>query len=148
MKLNLDPDRRLLRQFAWASLILFPAIACFLAWRHDLPLPWVLVLIGVGVLIAVVELLLKEALGAFGALLEKLIPRLVFQLLTLVAYPIGFVVSHVLMATIFYLVMTPIALVFRLVGRDALRRKLEPDQASYWHDRGPARDPSSYFKLY
>ena len=148
MKLNLDPDRRMLRQFAWASLCLFPAVAGYLAWRHDLPLPWVLVLVGVGLLVAFVELVLAEALGAFGALLEKLIPRLLFQILSVVAFPIGFVLSHVLMATIFYLVITPIGLCFRLVGRDALGRKLEPGRASYWHSRGPARDASSYFKLY
>ena len=148
MKLNLNPDRRLLRQFAWSSLFLFPAIAGVLAWQYDLPLRWVLALTGVGVLVAVVELVLAEVLGAFGALLEKLIPRSLFQLLTLVAFPIGFVLSQVLMALIFYLLFTPIGLFFRLIGRDAMGLKPDPGKTSYWHDRGPARSPASYFKLY
>ena len=148
MKLNLDPDRRVLRQFAWASLCLFPAAAVFLALQHDLPTVWVVALCGIGVLVAIVELVLVDLLGSFGALLEKLIPRALFQILGVVAFPIGFVISHVLMAAIFFLVMTPIGLCFRLVGRDALGRKLEPNRTSYWRDRGPARDPSSYFKLY
>ena len=148
MKLNLVPDRRVLRQFAWASLCLFPAVAGFLAWQHDLPMAWVLTLIGIGVLVAIVELVLVDLLGAFGVLLEKLIPRALFQILSVVAFPIGFVLSHVLMAAIFFLVMTPIGLCFRLASRDALGRKLEPSRTSYWRDRGPARDPSSYFKLY
>ena len=148
MKLNLDPDRRMLRQFAWASLFLFPAAAGFLAWQHDLPRAWVLALTGIGLLVAIVELVLVNLLGAFGAVLEKVIPRALFQILSVVAFPIGFVLSHVLMAAIFFLVMTPIGLCFRLVNRDALGRKLEPDRTSYWRDRGPARDPSSYFKLY
>ena len=59
-----------------------------------------------------------------------------------------YVLQTVVMAAIFFLVMTPIGLCFRLVGRDALGRKLEPNRTSYWRDRGPARDPSSYFKLY
>ena len=138
----------MLRQFAWASLILFPTIAGYLTLRHDLPLAWALALAGIGLLVAIVELVLAEMLGAFGALLEKLIPRALFQLLSVVAFPIGFVISHVLMAAIFYLVLTPIGLCFRLVGRDALGRKLEPNRASYWHDRGPNRDLSAYFKLY
>ena len=148
MKLNLDPDRRVLRQFAWASLVLFPTLAGFLSWQRGLPWAWVVTLIGIGVLVAVVELVLVDLLGSFGGLLEKLIPRALFQILSVVAFPIGFVISHVLMGAIFYLVMTPIGLCFRLVSRDALGRKLEPDRTSYWRDRGPARDPSSYFKLY
>ncbi|HZN41343.1 MAG TPA: hypothetical protein VFD82_21225 [Planctomycetota bacterium] len=148
MKLNLDPDRRVMRQFAWASLVLFPAVAGFLSWQHDLPRAWVVTLIGIGVLVAVVELVLVDLLGSFGALLEKLIPRALFQILSVVAFPIGFVLSHVLMAAIFFLVMTPIGLCFRLFSRDALGRKLEPNRTSYWRDRGPARDASSYFKLY
>ena len=148
MRLNLSPDRRVLRQFAWASLVLFPTLAGFLSWQHDLPWVWVVTLIGIGVLVAVVELVLVDLLGSFGGLLEKLIPRALFQILSVVAFPIGFVLSHVLMGAIFYLVMTPIGLCFRLVSRDALGRKLEPNRTSYWRDRGPARDPSSYFKLY
>lgn len=148
MKLNLDPDRRILRQFAWASLFLFPAVAGFLSWQQGLPMAWVVTLIAVGVSVALVELVLVDLLGAFGVLLEKLIPRSVFQILSVVAFPIGFVLSHVLMAAIFFLVMTPIGLCFRLVSRDALGRKLEPNRTTYWRDRGPARDPSSYFKLY
>src|SRR5262245_39719407 len=131
----------MLRQFAWASLFLFPAAAGFLAWRSDLRMAWVMTGIGIGVLVATVELVLVDLLGSFGALLEKLIPRALFQILSVVAFPIGFVLSHVLMAAIFFLVMTPIGLCFRLVNRDALGRKLEPNRTSYWRDRGPARDP-------
>jgi hypothetical protein len=58
------------------------------------------------------------------------------------------VLSQVLMAVIFYLVFTPIGLCFRLAGRDAMGRKFDPKKTSYWHDRGPARSPASYFKLY
>ncbi len=149
MKLNLQPDRRLLRQFAWAALIMFPLIAGFLAWKYELPLTWVLVLCGIGVAVALVEIVIVDAIGgAFGALLEKLIPRPVYQALTLVAWPIGFVISHVLIAVIYYLVITPIALFFRLTGRDVIGKKLDPRATSYGHDRGEPRPASSYFKLY
>lgn len=148
MKLILNPGRAQVRQFALASLFLFPLIALFLAWKFGLPTTWVLVLCGLGLLVAVVEFVLAEALGAFGALLEKLIPRGLFQLLTLVAFPIGFVLSQVLMAAIFYLLFTPIGLFFRLIGRDAMGRKIDRTRTTYWHDRGPQRSPASYFKLY
>ena len=66
----------------------------------------------------------------------------------IVALPIGFVLSHVIMAIIFYLVITPIGLVFRLMGRDVLGRRMDRQRRTFWHERGPQRSPASYFKLY
>lgn len=148
MKPILQPDRRMLRQFAWASLLLLPAIAGFLSWKHGLSTQWVLVAGAVGVTIAVIELVLTVVAETAGAVLEKWIVRPIFQGLTLVAWPIGFVLSHVLIAIVYYLVITPIALVFRLVGRDAIGRRIDRDAKTYWHDRGQPRPASSYFKLY
>lgn len=148
MKLQLQPDRRMLRQFAWASLVLLPAVSFFLAWRHGLPTPWALAVGGLGVLVALAQIgafLVSEALGE---LLEKTIAKPVFQGLMLVAYPIGLVVSTVLIAAIFYVVITPIGLVFRLIGRDVMGKRLDPAKATYWHDRGAPRPADSYFKLY
>jgi hypothetical protein len=148
MKLILQPDRRMLRQFAWACLFLLPAIAGFLAWKHDLPTVWVFVAIGVGVFAALIELVLMVVAESVGLLLEKTFLRPLFQGLALVAFPIGFVLSHVLIASIYYLVVTPIALVFRLVGRDAIGRRINRHQGSYWTNRSVGRTASSYFKLY
>jgi polyferredoxin len=148
MKLQLQPDRRMLRQFAWASLVLLPAVAFFLAWRHGLPTPWALAVGGVGVLVALAQIggfLVSEALGAA---LEKAVSKPVFQGLMLVAYPIGLVVSTVLIGVIFYALITPIGLVFRLIGRDVMGKRLDKSAATYWHVRGAPRPATSYFKLY
>ena len=148
MKLQLQPDRRMLRQFAWASLFLLPAVAWFLAWRHGLPTPWALAIAGVGVLVALAQIggfLVGEAVGA---LLEKAITKPVFQGLMVVAYPIGLVVSTVLIAVIFYALITPIGLVFRAIGRDVMGRRVDRSLPTYWRDRGAPRPAASYFKLY
>jgi hypothetical protein len=47
------------------------------------------------------------------------------------------VVSSVLMALIFYGVVTPLAWVLRRTGRDLLRLRFEPAAASYWLERRP-----------
>lgn len=139
----------MLRQFAWASLVMFPAIGGYLAWRHHLPAGWAIALCAIGVAIAAVELAIVPLVGgAVGDTLEKAIPRAFYVLLTVVAAPIGFVLSQVLMALIFYLVITPIGLVFRAMGRDVLGRRRDARRASFWHDRGPPREATSYFKLY
>jgi hypothetical protein len=145
IKLNLAPERRVLAQFAWVAAIALPLLTAFVTrdtvWYRFWEWPWgsvpVLCLGGLG----------AAQLVAF--LLGVRQPtRVLYVVLMVIALPIGFVVSHVLIALVFYLVITPIALVFRLGGRDAIGRKIDRSKASYWVDRGAPRPASSYFKLY
>lgn len=64
------------------------------------------------------------------------------------AYPLGFVLSHVAMAVVYYLVITPIALVSRTVRPDRMQRKTDPRAQSHWHTRPGPRDPGSYFRQF
>lgn len=140
LKLDLNPKPQVLGQFAWIAVAGLPLIAFTVlrlcgAWSFT---HWAFLgAIAVGVL-----QLLTWLAGM------KAPTRAVFVAIMVLAFPIGFVVSQVLMAVIFYLVMTPIGLAFRLMGRDAMGRKLDRSRTSYWHDRGPVKDPASYFKLY
>jgi len=54
---------------------------------------------------------------------------------------LGWWVSRVILALLFYLVMTPIGLLLRMAGRDLLDQKLDRQAASYWIRRqtGPNR---------
>lgn len=56
------------------------------------------------------------------------------------------VVSPIVMGAIFFLIITPIALVMRLSGRDPLKRGYEPDAVSYWIDRAPLGPAPETFK--
>src|SRR5262249_48228698 len=47
------------------------------------------------------------------------------------------IVNPVVMALLFYVTVTPIALLMRLLGKDPLRLRRDPDAASYWIDRTP-----------
>jgi len=47
------------------------------------------------------------------------------------------VVSPVVMALLFYLIITPFALGMRLAGKDPLRLKYDPKVPSYWIPRAP-----------
>lgn len=141
LKLDLDPPPAKLRQFAYVAVPGLPLIAVVVlrlaghgwAFGHAA----VLATLGVGI----AQLL--ALLAGF-----RWPSRALYVVLMLVALPIGFVLSHVLMAAIFYLVFTPIGLLFKLVGRDAMSRKIVPGAVSYWTERGAPRPPSSYFKLY
>jgi hypothetical protein len=47
------------------------------------------------------------------------------------------IVGPAVMALLFFVVVTPVAVICRLLGHDPLRRKLDPAAATYWIDRVP-----------
>jgi Saxitoxin biosynthesis operon protein SxtJ len=47
------------------------------------------------------------------------------------------IVNPVAMALLFYVTVTPIALLMRMLGKDPLRLRRDPDAASYWIHRTP-----------
>lgn len=51
------------------------------------------------------------------------------------------IVSPIVLGLIYFLVITPVALGMRLRGRDALKRRFEPDRPSYWEPRDPPGPP-------
>ena len=54
---------------------------------------------------------------------------------------IGRIVSPIVLALMFYLVVTPVGLLMRLTGKDPLRLRRESSEGSYWivrHPPGPS----------
>jgi hypothetical protein len=64
------------------------------------------------------------------------------------AFPIGWTVSHVLMAFIYYVVITPIGLIIRATGRDPLLRRFDRSASTYWVHHPPPGDITRYFRQY
>lgn len=55
------------------------------------------------------------------------------------------IVSPVILGIMFYVVITPMGLVMRLLGKDPLRLRWEPNAASYWIERTPPGPPPETF---
>ncbi len=70
----------------------------------------------------------------------------VFVATQVVFFPAGWIVSHIIMFIIYFGVITPIALVFKLIGRDPLLRRFSRDRDSYWRPLRSDRPPEDYFK--
>jgi hypothetical protein len=62
--------------------------------------------------------------------------------------PVGWVVSHLLLILIYYLLLTPIGITMRIVGYDPMKRKLDKDRETYWIPHEPVSDRTQYFKQY
>ena len=110
---------------------------------------------GVAVLIGLVLLLRHKtnypfffwpgaALIAFGAVWPRVLKYPYIAWMTM-AFALGFVMSQVILTLIFFLLVTPISLLARLVGKDFLNRKLDRQATTHWIPReAKAKTPASY----
>ena len=133
--LLLKPTVRALRQFAGAWLIFFLAVGVHryvVRGQHQL-----------GIAVEAMAVVV----GGMG-LIQPAVVRWLFVGATVMAFPIGWVVSQIMLAVMYYGIITPLALLFRLQGRDLLSRKPAPDRASFWVPKPTPDDISAYFRQY
>ena len=135
LEIRTNPSPRELRWFGLLLALFFAIIGSLLRWQFHAP----------------TAALVIWPLGAALALLYYAIPPLrrpMYIAWMYLAFPVGWLISHLLMAIIFYLVFTPIGLLMRLFGYDPMRRRFEPDTPSYWVEHDPAGDPARYFRQF
>ena len=56
----------------------------------------------------------------------------VYKVWTWVAKKIGWFNTRLLLGILFYIILTPTGVLMRFIGRDPMKRKLEPKRESYW----------------
>jgi hypothetical protein len=128
-----NPSEKQLRQFAG---VWFPAFCGLVGWSigHKTG-HWSAVEIG---------WVLAGLLSVGGLVLPALI-RPIFVGLILLTFPIGWVVSHLLLGLIFYGVVTPIGLILRISGHDPLQLK-KPSGNSVWKTSIGKTDATRYLR--
>lgn len=143
-QINLRPTRRELRQFGCIALAGFALLGGWVFWKGTLfgcdlgaAAPTVSYIFwGLAVLTGLFSIVAPQA------------NRPLYILLIIVTWPIGFILSHVIMAIVFFGVITPIGLLFRLLGRDPLHRRFEPHTPSYWVPHAPPDNIERYFRQF
>lgn len=145
LEINWRPERRQLRGFGVVCLVACAAVGGWVFFRHSLfgrrltedsaqAVAACLWLVGVGC-------------GLLAAARPAWL-RPIYLALAVITFPIGLVLSYVLIAVLFYGVFTPIGLVLRLVGRDPLKRQFDPDADTYWEKREPVESVERYFRQF
>lgn len=132
-ELNTDPTT--LRAFGWQVGGVLMLIGAVVAWRSG----------GLGAVSG--TLLGAGGVLAAGGLVMARSLRPVYLVWMAVTLAMGFVVSHMLLAVVFFGLVTPIGLVMRLFGHDPLGRKPAPPGGTYWKDR-EAYDPHDAERLH
>lgn len=74
--------------------------------------------------------------------------RLIYTAWMSASLPIGWTISHLILAFTYYLVLTPIGLIMRLLGYDPMHRKFDPEAKTYWVEHQKASDTSRYFQQF
>ena len=131
----MNPSGKVLRQFAGAWLVLFSALAAHQGLANGRPQ------------LARAIALLAVAVGIPGLAKPALI-RWLFVGWMILAFPIGWVISQVVLVVLFFAILTPVALFFKLTGRDLLCRKPAPDISSYWTPKESPSEMGRYFRQY
>jgi hypothetical protein len=131
--LPLDPSARTLRQFAGLWVVLFGGLALW-AGAHDLATR------------AVVFGALALTIGPAGFVWPAVV-RPVFVGWLIAAFPIGWVVSRVLLVGLFASIV-PVAVFFRLRRRDPLQLRRRTDRTTYWARKGVAGNVRSYLRQF
>jgi hypothetical protein len=131
----LAPTDRMLRQFAGLSTVAFGAIATLQEFGYDRHV------------LAAVLATLAVTVGPLGLARPRAIKPIFVAWMALVS-PIGWIVSRVILGTVFYGLFTPFALTFRLMGRDALGLKRPPQADTYWRRNPNAADSAQYLRQF
>ena len=136
IEINRNPSPRQLRQFAGIGLpLLCGVLGAVLYWKFGLPAV-ALSVWGGGVVV-----------GLIGLLRPSLI-RPVFIACMYAALPPGWLLSHLILTLLYYLVFTPVGLWLRLVRGDPMARRADKAAETYWQPREPAATIERYFKQY
>lgn len=64
------------------------------------------------------------------------------------ALPVGWSISRVLLAAVWYGVVTPIGIGMRLLGRDPIDRRIDLEADSYWIERQGPQGVDRYFRQF
>jgi ABC-type uncharacterized transport system permease subunit len=131
IRIDKNPSGRQLSVFAgaWAVFLMVWAFAFWHRGRHD----------------AAVYLWVAAGVVPLAGAASRKLLRHVYVGMSYATYPVGYVVSHVVLALVYFLALTPIGLTMRLLGHDPLSRKFDPAAKSYWKQRENAKPVESYF---
>jgi hypothetical protein len=133
MKLKLKEEPKEWRKAAWMSAMGLALLSSLLRWRRVLPMSaWGLVLC------------LLAALAVTAAWRPRWF-RGYYRSSTKLGFAISQMAGWAVLALLFFIVVTPLGLVLRMLGKDPLHLRRPPGAASYWSD---VRQKSSLERLF
>jgi hypothetical protein len=111
------------RSFGFTFVVIFALIAAWQTWIGHMRVALAFaVMSAVVLLVSMLRPVLLHKLNVAWMKLAEILHR---------------VVSPIVLGGMYFVVITPFAVVMRLFGRDALQRRLDPQARTYWIERNP-----------
>lgn len=117
---SIKSGKKELREFGFVMAVACAIFGGISLWRNGGAWPW---WFGAGAAFLLPALAVPAALA---------VPQKAWMTLALM---MGWVMTRVILAALFFGVLTPIGLVLRATGRRLLNLELEPSSSSYWCER-------------
>ncbi|HAH49223.1 SxtJ family membrane protein [Gimesia sp.] len=134
-EINWNPSSRDLRIFSIALGCLL-ALISLISFRASASVPLAVMLSGIAVLIMVIGFLAPATV------------KPVYLGWMILLFPVRWSVSCLLIAVVYYLVMTPIGFALRLLGHDLVGRRFDAQASSYWRRERRIRQEQDYFRQF
>ena len=115
---NTNPDKQELRKFGLIFAGMFILIfALLLPWIWDKPSPmWAWIVAGVFVA---------------AALLVPMWLAPVYRLWMKIGHVLGWINTRIILGLVFFVIFAPVAIVLKILGKDALKQRLDASASSY-----------------
>jgi len=135
IRINRNPSRKELQVFGVCWLGFFGILGAVLFWRTAFSA----IVVALWIFAVVIPLA--------GWFLPSFM-KAVFVCMSYATYPIGMTVSFLILAFVFYLVITPIGIIIKILGYDPLKRKFDPNVKSFWIEKEAKKSLDSYFRQF
>jgi hypothetical protein len=130
-----NPSDRDLRWFGGLGMLFAWGVAGWLLFRHNAH-GWAIGLAIVGLVAGLLAFVRPQFL------------KWVYIGWMWAVFPIGWLIAHILLAVVYYGVLSPVGLLLRLAGHDPLQRRPDRQATTYWRPRTRERKPSDYFRQF
>lgn len=134
--INWIPDKKQLRTFGIIALAASVCLCLLLYLLKGMSIQLSLIIIFIGLLIFI------------SSRVSLKLTKLIYLGLTLATLPIGLAVSFIVLAVFYFLLLTPLALIFRLMGRDVLGLRFKSEATTYWEKRTGSPPLERYFRQF
>ncbi len=133
VEIDWNPKSKQLQSFGKIALVASAVISLLLYLLKGVAIQWVLIIFAFGFITFIISMISLK------------LTKMIYLGMILVTLPIGWVVSFILLSAFYFLLLAPLGLIFRLIGRDPLCRKFDPNAKSYWLSRQQPTGPEQYF---
>jgi hypothetical protein len=135
IQINKNPSRKDLNWFG-ILLAAFFGLVGWVAWHKFGNQQVARVLWGIGVVLPAVYYAIPR------------VRRPIFLAWMYLAFPLGLVVSNVVLILVYFAVFMPVGLIMRLVGHDPLQRAFDTAKRTYWVEHRTGGEKSRYFRQF